>query len=342
MKKQNLLILAISGVVIAMLLADHFGIFKVRELFSPAARTASVAPNNSQDGQKKSDSAAIANDKAGNNGPQTKLELGQDVIAQLISVITPDQKKGLLNDTAAFKNFVKQEASNLSLLQAANANNLQADPQTQLLIERATDNVLREIYLTKLINSKIPADYPNDQQVQEYFDKNKANLKVEESLAVWQIFLPVTEGMDDNTRASVAKEADSVAAEVKSGKIDFSAAAFKYSKHDASRLNGGFMGLIKVSELLPEIRKALDEMKSSEVSLAIKSAMGYHILKKGDVISSQELTLEQIRNEVKNLMLNQARIQLRNAINEEAAKQYPVTLDDATVEQWRQALLKTN
>lgn len=334
MKKQNIILLVITGVVVAALLLDHFGIVPIRQIVQ-LNKTDSVAGGKNQPAIQQLDSQAGSE----TNAVQQPIALQQDYIGKLVANVTPDQRKALLEDGEAFRNFVNQEATNRALLQAAEVNNLQSDPETQFLLERSRDNVLREIYITRLINSKIPADFPNEQQIQEYFDNNKDNLKVGERLSVWQIFLPVTDAMDETAIAAVAKEADRIAAEVKSNKMDFAAAALQFSRHDPSRLNGGFMGMIKVSELIPEIRKALDELQIGQVSPGVKSPMGYHILKKGEIMPEQDLTVDQIRNEIKNLMLNQARVQLRNAVNEQVLKTYPVTIDDVQIEQWRQDLL---
>ncbi len=339
MKKQNIILLGITGVIVAALLLDHFGIVPIRQIAQLNNKTVTAAAGKNQtgpeDGMQQSDSQAGPEV----NTVQAPIALQQDYIGKLVANITLDQRKALLDDSEAFRNFVNQEATNLSLLQAAKANNLQSDPDIQFLVERSGDNVLREIYITRLINSKIAADFPNEQQIQEYFDNNKDRLKVGERLSVWQIFLPVTDAMDDAAIAAIAKEANRIANEIKSDKLDFSAAALQFSRHDPSRLNGGFMGMIKVSELIPEIRKALDELEIGQVSTGIKSPMGYHILKKGESMPEQDLTVDQIRNEIKNLMLNQARVQLRNAINDQVLKTYPVTIDATLIEQWRQGLL---
>ena len=48
------------------------------------------------------------------------------------------------------------------------------------------------------------------------------------------------------------KRADRVAAHVRADQNVFPAAAARLSAHAASRSNGGFMGLLEVSELVPE------------------------------------------------------------------------------------------
>jgi peptidylprolyl isomerase len=347
MKRQNIIIISLVTLVIAaVLLTDHFGIIRYRDLIKPLNPDATTAakPSAAVSTASAGDStatAATANNADGSTG-NTTIEFKQDYIQRLVASVTPDQRQALLNDPAAFTSFVNQEAMNVSILQAARANNLQNEPNTRFLMDRGADNVLREIYLVSLINSKLPADFPTDQQLQEYFDKNKDNLKVVERVSVWQIFLPVTDPNDSKAVAAAEDQADRIAADIRANKVDFSVAALEYSKHEASRLNGGYMGIIKMSDLIPEISKAVSELDTGEVSVAVKSPMGYHIIRKGEVMPAQELTLDQIRNDIKGLMINQARNQLRVAINEQIAKSYPVSAEAAEIEQWRQAILTAN
>lgn len=328
MKTQSILILLLTAILVAAGVAYKAGVI-------PAGLLNGVSANN---GQQQAVPASNPNNPV-QDVADTAVTLQQGDIEKLLTTVAPDQKKALLNDTAAFRKFINQEAMNLSLLRAARASKLGSDPTTQFLAERGADNVLREIYMTSFINSKIPKDYPNEEQIKQYYEANKGNLQVAERLSVWQIFLPVTQDMDETAAAAVAREAERIASEIKSGKLAFDTAALQYSKHETSRLNGGYMGIIKTSDLLPEISRIIAELKPGEVSTAIKSAMGYHILKKGELFPVQELTLDQIHGEIRNVMINQARTQLRDAINTEVMKTYPVSVDDATVGKWRQQML---
>lgn len=330
MKTSNILIILAGLILIAGYAAYQAGMLPANLTNGGAANTPATA------------SATATATQAGapaQDAPDTTVTLPEQTIKHLLATLNPEQKKALLDDTAAFKKLIEQETMNLALVRAARASQLNSDPLTQFLVQRGADKALSEIYLTSFINSKIPRDFPSEEQIQQYFEQNKANLKVGERLAVWQIFLPVPQGADEAAAAAVASEAERLAAGLKSGELNYETTALQYSKHETSRLNGGYMGIVKSSELLPEIRDIVAGMKSGEVSPAIKSTMGYHILKKGDVFPEQDLELDQIRNEVRNVMINQARAQLRDAIGKEVIKTFPVTVDEATVEKWRQDLL---
>ena len=121
----------------------------------------------------------------------------------------------------------------------------------------SADNVLRETYLNKIIAKKWPADFPTEKQVREYYDKNKDKFFLEERIHVWQIFLKTDPSMNKEQVAAIEKRMKNIRQEILDNKIKFAEAAFRYSDNGPSRVTGGYMGLIKVSELKPEMFKVL-------------------------------------------------------------------------------------
>ena len=270
-----------------------------------------------------------------------KAELDLSDLQKTLSVLDENQRKKVLADEEVFKNFVKQEANNESVLIAARANKIESNEKTLVLAQRSVDNIVRELYLNQLLTSKIPADFPSDKQVQEYYDNNKDKFVIEERVHAWQIFLPISEDMSKKEIELLKKEAESITIDLKKKKTDFVSAANKYSKHEASRLSGGYMGLIKISEMKPEIKTAVKKLKQGEVSKPIKTDDGIHILKRGAIVPKQEITLEQVRPKITELMIKQLRIQLRQAVFKQASVTYPVDLEDRKIEEWR-LKLRTN
>ena len=291
----------------------------------------------------KTDKKSTKSSKQNQEGSADKLKAELDLsdLQKTLSVLDENQRKKVLADEEVFKNFVKQEANNESVLIAARANKIESNEKTLVLAQRSVDNIVRELYLNQLLTSKIPADFPSDKQVQEYYDNNKDKFVIEERVHAWQIFLPISEDMSKKEIELLKKEAESITIDLKKKKTDFVSAANKYSKHEASRLSGGYMGLIKISEMKPEIKTAVKKLKQGEVSKPIKTDDGIHILKRGAIVPKQEITLEQVRPKITELMIKQLRIQLRQAVFKQASVTYPVDLEDRKIEEWR-LKLRTN
>ena len=306
-------------------------------------------PDNGQKQEKpstqksKTDKKSTKSSKQNQEGSADKLKAELDLsdLQKTLSVLDENQRKKVLADEEVFKNFVKQEANNESVLIAARANKIESNEKTLVLAQRSVDNIVRELYLNQLLTSKIPADFPSDKQVQEYYDNNKDKFVIEERVHAWQIFLPISEDMSKKEIELLKKEAESITIDLKKKKTDFASAANKYSKHEASRLSGGYMGLIKISEMKPEIKTAVKKLKQGEVSKPIKTDDGIHILKRGAIVPKQEITLEQVRPKITELMIKQLRIQLRQAVFKQASVTYPVDLEDRKIEEWR-LKLRTN
>ncbi len=291
----------------------------------------------------KTDKKSTKSSKQNQEGSADKLKAELDLsdLQKTLSVLDENQRKKVLADEEVFKNFVKQEANNESVLIAARANKIESNEKTLVLAQRSVDNIVRELYLNQLLASKIPAGFPSDEQVQEYYDKNKEKFVIEERVHAWQIFLPISEEMSKKDIELQKKKAETITIDLKKKKTDFASAANKYSKHEASRLSGGYMGLIKISEMKPEIKTAVKNLKQGEISKPIKTDDGIHILKRGAIVPKQEITLEQVRPKITELMIKQLRIQLRQAVFKQASVTYPVDLEDRKIEEWR-LKLRTN
>ena len=339
MKKQNIIIIIIIVVAAAGLVAYQQGLIPPQGLAGiqadNAATMGGAAQSNTSADTRASTSLGGQQNWAQGINASAPTSLEYDDIQLVLTNVDANQKQALMDNEEAFVKFVKQEASQLSLLAAAKSNNLDADTNSQFLMQRSAENVLREIYLNRLIKSKVPADFPNEEQIKQYYDTNKENLVVEERVSVWQIFLPVSEGMDSS---SVENEAKKIADDIKAGRIDFTNAALSNSQHQPSKLNGGYMGILKVSELIPGIHEPLMSLDEGEVSSPIKSEMGFHILKRDEVIPSQSVTLEQVSGQIRNLLINQVRTKLRNEILALAAETFPITVDDELIKEWRNRL----
>lgn len=282
-----------------------------------------------------------AKQKQSNTGQALKARLALSDLQKIMSVLDDAQRKKILADEKIFNDFVKQEANNTSVLVAAKANNIHKSEKTLIIAQRGVDNIVRELYLNQLLASKIPAGFPNDEQVQEYFDANKDKFVIDERIHVWQIFLPVTESSSKKDVELLKKQAESISNDLKKNKIDFATAATKYSKHEASRLNGGYMGLINISDMKPEIKEAVQALQQDVVSKSIKTDDGIHIIKRGTIVPKQEITLEQLEPKIRELMLKQLQTQIKQAVFDQAKISYPIDINDKKIEEWR-LKLRTN
>ena len=285
---------------------------------------------------KEAEWATPAGEQATSN-PQVNLEY----VSLLVANMNEQERSKILADEKLFKQVIESEANNRSATSAAIANKLVQDRNVKFLMRRKAENVLRESYLNRLVGSKLPKGFPNDDQVAEYYESNKNQFIAPERVHVWQIFLSKAEGMDKKGITALKKKAEKLVADIKKGKADFSTMALSTSEHEQSRALGGYMGLLKTSELLPELKEPLLKLKEGAVSKPVESGSGIHILKRGKILKAEQVNLAKVETQIRQLLLNQANAQLRKAIFTQARKEYPQDISDIKLEKWR-LRLRTN
>ncbi len=171
--------------------------------------------------------------------------------------------------------------------------------------------------------------------MQEYYDNNKDNFAIEERVHVWQIFLPLEENADKKAIELQKKEAEKIISDITKGKTDFATAAQKHSSLPAGKNRGGFLGLVRVSQLLPEIREPLMKLLPDKLSSPVVTDNGIHILKRGNIIEKQQLAFNTVKNQIRKNMTDQLRNQIRQAVFNQAVQVYPSDITDNKMEEWR-------
>jgi peptidylprolyl isomerase len=333
LSKFLLALLLLAVVVAVWIFARDAGTFSVRESLglgkpvahAPAAPEA-VGETGNQPGEKPVEMAPPA---------VARTELDFNYLQQVIANLGPERRREVLADAESFRQFVQQEADNHSLVMAARANRLEENANVRFLMERGAENVLREIYLRQLQAEKLPRDFPTDQQIREYYDKNKTRFETGERMHVWQVFLPIDKALDNKAIAEIEKKAKRIVEDIRSGKLSFADAAVQNSGHEPSRLNGGYLGLVKVADMKPGIREAINKLAEGSVSDPVKSDEGFHILRRGKNVQAEMVPLEKVRDRIRQLLLVQAQRQFRQAVVEQARKTYPMQIQENRVEEWR-------
>lgn len=270
-------------------------------------------------------------EKESESTPQIDL----DYVSLLVANMNQQEREKILSDQSLFKQVIESEANNRSTVAAAIANKLVEDRNVEFLMRRGAENIMREAYLNRLISSKLPKDFPSDEQVAEYFESNKEQFVVPERVHVWQIFFKKVDASDKKGMVALKKKAEGIISELKKGKKDYSNIALAQSEHEQSKALGGYMGLLKTSDLIPEIKDPVLKLKEGEISKVIESEAGMHILKRGKILKPETLKLSQVEQQIRQLLIKQANAQLRNAIFTQARKEYPQAISDNKLEEWR-------
>jgi peptidylprolyl isomerase len=264
-------------------------------------------------------------------------------LGELLAVVDAPRREQILSSAEQFATFVRQETRNRAVLTAAYANQAERNPQLKVLMERAGQQVLAEAYLNQVVRVNLDPKFPSDAQVREAYDKNPEAFRVPERVHLWQIFFALGADASDEVRKEAWAQADRVASTLQRRPGEFATLAKQHSEHPASRVSDGYMGLLKVSDLLAPIAQAVQGLDIGEVSEPIATESGLHIVKRGQTVAAEMLAFEHVRDQLRRRLLQEAAQKVRQVAVEKIEQEFPLPApDDKTLESWREQLKRTS
>lgn len=159
---------------------------------------------------------------------------------------------------------------------------------------KALETQIRDQLVTEQLIATLNKDTKvSDKEIQEYYDKNKAQFA--ETAAVHAAHI-----LFDKTDKATAEK---VLAEVKAGG-DFGALAKKYSKDPASAANGGDLGW-PTTPYVTEFQAAADKLKPGQISDLVETQFGWHIIKVIEKREDRQKTLDEVKDQIKQIIVQQ-------------------------------------
>ena len=158
-----------------------------------------------------------------------------------------------------------------------------------MTVESLKEEVQTYVKIEKLIGPGIEI---TDEQIQTYFDENKDSLGQSEQVEASHILTATKE------------EAEEVEAKLAEGG-DFAKLAKEYSTDTASAKNGGELGTFGAGEMAPEFEEAAFAMKVDDISKPVETEFGFHIIKVTGKTEAAEATLENSKEEIKELLFEE-------------------------------------
>lgn len=177
------------------------------------------------------------------------------------------------------ENLVKNWLETEALYREALRLKLDRDPNIQRQIQKMAREYLVAQYVEKFIYADMAI---SAEEVEAYYQSNLEEFRCAEDEFHIKTILVTT-----------LSEATEIRAQLMRGE-DFSQWAQKRSV-DGSRIHGGDMGFVRLGRLSPLLARALAQMRKGQLSLPIKSEIGYNLIslvdirKKGDVLPQDDL-----------------------------------------------------
>lgn len=292
-------------------------------------------PDSSSMVQQQSADTVNATASSGISVPKIAEQLELAEVRLLVASLPREQQQQLLSNPEVFSSFIKRQLAQKSMLGLVKADAIENQPAIEYLMTRSAENALLEWYLKQLIEKNIPAGFPQEEQIQAFYDENKDTFVIGERMHLWQIFIPVADSSSSEQILNAESQAHSVHSELQSGSRSFADAAFQYSKHSPSRENGGYVGMVKLSDLPESIQATTRQLQENEISTPIQTADGFHIVRRGSVVAEQAVGFDQIRSRIVEVLKKQAVENIRISLVEKSQEQFPSEVTDHEIEEWR-------
>lgn len=288
------------------------------------------------------DTPQTEEDIENNNWANTTLDnnehtkpLDFEHITLLVANMNANERERVLADQNLFKQVIESEANNRSALMSAASNQLNQHPNVEFMMKRNADNMLLEFYLNLLIKRKLPEEFPSNEQILAYYESNKeTQFTFPLRARIWQIFLSKPEDASETEILELQKKAEEIISKIKKGTNDFSNLAVSQSQHEQSKSRGGYMGVMEMDGLLPEIKEHILKSKIGEVSDPIETETGLHILKRGTILAEETIAFEEVEDQIRQILIKQTGMQLKNAIFDQAREDYPQQISESVIEDW--------
>jgi peptidyl-prolyl cis-trans isomerase SurA len=173
----------------------------------------------------------------------------------------------------------------------------------------------------------------SENETKAYFEAHKAEFTTPATMMLREILIavPVNKlgfnvGQDEAAKA----KADALHARLKAGENFEKAVAD--SSEAVTKANGGLIGPISLSDIVPQLRQVLEPLKAGDITPVLRTQAGYQIYKVDTLNPAKELPLEQAREEIWN--------RVGRAKQEAEFAKYVQKVRTQAVIEWKNAELK--
>lgn len=154
----------------------------------------------------------------------------------------------------------------------------------------------------------------SDDELKNYYQKNTAQFADPEQRTAAHILLTVDPNAPAAQQEEVLKRAKALAEEVRKNPASFADVARKNSQDPGSADKGGELGTFPRGAMVKPFEDAVFGMKEGEISEPVKSEFGYHIIKLEKIIPAQTKPFEQVKDQVRQKVVEQKALALFNQI----------------------------
>lgn len=145
------------------------------------------------------------------------------------------------------------------------------------------------------------AEDVSDMDVELYYQYHPEQFRRAETRLARHILITINETIAENTREAAQKRISEIAVRLAKEPQRFEEQALKHSECPTA-LEGGKLGDLPRGKLFPELDAALFQLKAGEVSGAIESELGFHVLRCDTISEASVLGFAQAKQHIRKLL----------------------------------------
>ena len=143
-------------------------------------------------------------------------------------------------------------------------------------MDQVQEDIRFGVKINKLILSLGGKKKPTDKEVASFYQKNKDQFKMPESVHVRHILISKAAGDDDKTKAEKKAKAEDIRKQILGG-ADFAETAMKLSDCP-SKQAGGDLGTFTRGQMVKPFEDAAFSRKKNEIGPIVETDFGYHVI----------------------------------------------------------------
>ena len=206
-------------------------------------------------------------------------EITQNDVNELLKSVGNDKILQYASEEGQ-KQLLEELISQELLLQDAKNRNVDQQDDFKEEMERVKNTILKQFALREIL-TKVSV---SDEFVKEYFDENQETFS---KPATWKA---------SHILVETEEEARKIAQEIKDGK-SFGEAAMEYSKCP-SKQSQGDLGFFASGQMVPEFESCVKELDINEISEAVATQFGYHLIQLTDKQEGFARSFDEIKDEL--------------------------------------------
>jgi peptidyl-prolyl cis-trans isomerase SurA len=170
-----------------------------------------------------------------------------------------------------------------------------------LTYEKFQQKVKRDLERMQLVEFEVKSKIIiRDEEVKEYYERNKKNFGSVEKVRISGIFLILKRPDDSREMMEIQRKGEGILSRIRAGE-DFGELAKAFSEGPAAA-SGGDLGVFHPDQLEPQLRNMIETLKEGSVSGLIPRQNGFQILKLVEKQEGRIKPFDEVREAIFNIL----------------------------------------